>query len=231
MRYSISAATVRGIWRSAPVSRQHSDWRSHLHLAVKGAHIFIQEANTAVGHRPTHRPAMGFSMKSSAGAALNRDPLIAIVGITATAITVKPNPVAAKGIGAALVGDAIARHWMHPHRYVDFLQHFEATGGGLPAGHSDGNGKRLTQRAALEQQQATAFAQHHHLETGLLTQLLGHSHQCVPSRCPSTLPATAGEVRATATESWGQGNQPVLPKSGARFSRKASRPSIASSVR
>jgi hypothetical protein len=117
-------------------------------------------------------------MKSSAGATLNRDPLITVMGITATTITVKPNPVAAKGIGAALVGDAIARDWMHPHRFVDFLQHFEATGGGLPAGHSDGHRKRLTQRAALEQQKATALTQHHHLETGLLTQLLGNSHQC-----------------------------------------------------
>jgi hypothetical protein len=112
-------------------------------------------------------------MKSSAGAALNRDPLITVVGIAATAIAVKPNSVAAKGIVAALVGDAITRHWMLPHRFVDFLQHFEATGGGLPAGHSDGHRKGLTQRAALEQQQATAFAQHHHLETGLLLQFLG----------------------------------------------------------
>jgi hypothetical protein len=117
-------------------------------------------------------------MKSSAGAALNRDPLITVMGITAKAITVKPNPVAAKGIGSALVGDAIARHWMPAHRFVDLLQHFEATGRGLPAGHSNGDRKRLTQRPALEQQQATAFALHHHLETGLLTQLLGHSHQC-----------------------------------------------------
>ena len=38
--------------------------------------------------------------------------------------------------------------------------------------------KMEKERIALEQQQATAVAQHHHVKAWLLTQLLGHSHQC-----------------------------------------------------
>ena len=110
MKYSVSAATLRGICRSAPVSRQHRDWRSQLHFAVKGVHIFIPEPNTTVGHRPTHRPAVGCAVKARAGAVLNRDQLITVMGITATAITVKTNPVATEGIRAALVSDAITGH-------------------------------------------------------------------------------------------------------------------------
>jgi hypothetical protein len=46
-------------------------------------------------------------VKARAGTALDRDPLITVMGITATAITVKANPVAAEGIRTALVGNAI----------------------------------------------------------------------------------------------------------------------------
>ena len=94
------------------------------------------------------------------------------MGITAAAIAMESDPVAAQGIVGPLFLHPLATHRMHPHRIRDLLKHFKASGGGFPAGHADGHRKGITQPAVVEQKDAATSAQHHHMATAIAPQIL-----------------------------------------------------------
>ncbi len=124
-----------------------------------------------MGDRTPHGPAMRGAVKTGGGATLDRDPGFTVVGITPEAIAMEGDPVAAEGIIRPLLLHALSGDRMNPDRLVDLLHHPEATGGGLPAGHTDSHGEGAAQTAVLEEQQPTATAQHHDVTLLFLQQI------------------------------------------------------------
>ena len=110
-------------------------------------------------------------MEPCRGASLDRDPSLAVMGITAEAVAMEGNPVTAQGVLGPLFLHPLATHRVHPHLIGDLLQYFKASGGGLSAGHADGHRKGVAQLAVVEQKH-TATAAQHHVATVLAAQIM-----------------------------------------------------------
>ena len=111
----VGAATLSGIFESVP-SGKNSHLSSKRHLAIQVTHILVLEPHTAMGDGRSNRPAVGCAMDPRGRAFLNRDPGLAVMSISAQAVAMKGDPVAAQGIVGPLFLHPLASHRMHPHR-------------------------------------------------------------------------------------------------------------------
>ena len=116
-------------------------------------------------------------MEARGGAALDRDPLITIVGIAAETVAMERNPVTAKRIVGTWLLHSLSGDRMDPDRSVDLFKDAERAGGGLPARHPGGNRKRQVKLTVLQKEQTTTFPQHHDVQTGAITQVGGERCQ------------------------------------------------------
>ena len=103
-----------------------------------------------MGDGPPDGPAMGRSVETRGCAALDRDPAVTVVGIAAETIAMKGNPVTAEWIVRPLLHHTFSGDRVNPDRPVNFLQHFEIAGGGVPTRHAYSHRKRLAEIAVLE---------------------------------------------------------------------------------
>ena len=102
-----------------------------------------------MGDRSPDGPAMRRSVETGGGAALDRDPAVTVMGIAAKTIAMEGDPMTTQWVIGALLDHTISGDGMDPYRPIDFLQHLEIAGGGLPTGHADSHRKRQAEVAVL----------------------------------------------------------------------------------
>ena len=78
---------------------------------------------------PAHGPAVEGAVKAGGGAALDRDPPIAVMGISAEAIPFKGDPLADQGVVWSLLHHPLTGDEKHPDGLIDLLKHREVGGG------------------------------------------------------------------------------------------------------